>query len=289
EFPHIHLAVYRHTFCGEKTILMPTTTLTPPPYSEELKVEFPAEHVLLLTFNRPKSLNAMTPRMTEELRNVLDWFEVEPQLWCFLIPNLNSAQWNNDQQQDKTDEQERIARDVHGFGSLSRRQSRKPIIAAVRGGAYGGGMEILLNCDFVVAAEDAKFALPEVKRGVLAVQGGEPPLPPRVSRLQQIPLQPPFADRASELLLLGRTIDAVDAQMRFGFVNQIVPPGRVLETALAVAQEIIANSPDAVQSTKEGLLLSQKHNFGDMLRAHLASAATTRVYKGQNIKVRCVV
>jgi enoyl-CoA hydratase/carnithine racemase len=83
------------------------------------------------------------------------------------------SRWNNDQQQDKTDEQDRIAADVHGFGSLSRRQSTKPIVAAVSGGAYGGGMEIILNCDIVVAGEDAKFALPEVKRGVVAIQGGE--------------------------------------------------------------------------------------------------------------------
>lgn len=63
---------------------------------------------------------------------------------------------------------------VYGFGSISRRQSKKPIIAAVNGGgAYGGGTEMVLNCDYVVAGDQAKFALPEVKRGVIAVQGGE--------------------------------------------------------------------------------------------------------------------
>lgn len=77
---------------------------------------------------------------------------------------------------------------VHGFGSISRRQSNKPIIAAVNGGAYGGGLEMVLNCDIVVATEGAKFALPEVKRGVVAIQGGvfsifavytpTPPIPP---------------------------------------------------------------------------------------------------------------
>lgn len=63
--------------------------------------------------------------------------------------------------------------DLTGFGSISRRQSSKPIIAAVNGGAYGGGVEIILNCDIVVASDDAKFALPEVKRGVVAAQGGK--------------------------------------------------------------------------------------------------------------------
>jgi enoyl-CoA hydratase/carnithine racemase len=66
-----------------------STSLRPPAHSEELKVDFPTEHVLLLTFNRPKSLNAMTPRMTEDLQKVLDWFETEPQLWC-----VDGCHWN---------------------------------------------------------------------------------------------------------------------------------------------------------------------------------------------------
>lgn len=258
-----------------------STSLRPPAHSEELKVDFPTEHVLLLTFNRPKSLNAMTPRMTEDLQKVLDWFETEPQLWVVIVTGAGRVfcagadlkAWNTNQQNDKTDEQDRIAADVHGFGSLSRRQSTKPIIAAVSGGAYGGGMEIALNCDIVVAGEATKFALPEVKRGVVAIQGGIP-------RLAQISGH----QLASELLLLGRTIDAAEAQKRFGFVNQVVPPSKVLSAAITLAKEIIANSPDSVQSTKEGLLISQKLGFHETLVAHIASSASTRVYKGENIK-----
>jgi len=260
---------------------MTTTSLKPTVHSEELKVEFPAEHVLLLTFNRPKSLNAMTPRMTDDLQKVLDWFETEPHLWVVIVTGAGRVfcagadlkAWNNDQQSNKTNEQQRVAADMHGFGSLSRRQSTKPIIAAVSGGAYGGGMEIILNCDIVVAAEGAKFALPEVKRGVVAIQGGIP-------RLAQISGH----QLASELLLLGRTVDAAEAQNRFGFVNQIVLPSKVLPAAVAVAKQIIANSPDSVQSTKEGLLVSQKLNFHETLLAHTASPVSTRVYKGENIK-----
>lgn len=82
--------------------------------------------------------------------------------------------WNKRQQSGNAgDEGEETISDIHGFGSISRRTtSSKPIIAAVNGGAYGGGVEILLNCDLVIASEDATFALPEVKRGVAAVQGG---------------------------------------------------------------------------------------------------------------------
>lgn len=73
---------------------------------------------------------------------------------------------------DHTNDQERIKAATHGFGSISRRYSCKPIVAAVIGGAYGGGMEILLNCDIIVASSDAKFSFPEVKRGVAAFAGG---------------------------------------------------------------------------------------------------------------------
>lgn len=72
-----------------------------------------------------------------------------------------------------SNEQKGLVSEPNGFGSLSRRQCNKPIIAAVNGGAYGGGVEMILNCDIVVASEDAKFALPEVKRGVVPAQGGE--------------------------------------------------------------------------------------------------------------------
>ncbi|KAF8971889.1 enoyl-CoA hydratase [Flammula alnicola] len=255
--------------------------LQPPQHSDEVKVTFPSEHVLLLTLNRPKSLNAMTPQMSEDLKHLLDWFEDEPDLWVVIVTGegrvfcagADLKAWNENQQAGNTSEQEGVVANVHGFGSISRRQSNKPIIAAVIGGAYGGGLEMVLNCDLVVASQDAKFALPEVKRGVVAIQGGIP-------RLAQIAGH----QLASELLLLGKTIDATEARDRFGFVNTVVPPSQVIATAVTLAKQIIANSPDAVQSTKNGLLLSQRHNFSETLIAHAWSAHSKQVYKGANIK-----
>ena len=87
------------------------------------------------------------------------------------IPYLRS--WNERQQSGRNKEQEELIMSVHGFGALSRRMnSAKPVIAAVNGIAFGGGVEFILNCDLIVASEYAKFALPEVKRGVIAIQGG---------------------------------------------------------------------------------------------------------------------
>jgi len=158
--------------------------LIPPPHSGELQVTFPADHVLLLTFNRPESLNAMTPQMSADSARVLDWFNNEPQMWVAIVTGAGRIfsagadlkAWNNLQQNGNENEQGQLVVDINGFGSISRRESPKPMIAAVVGGAFGGGLEMILNCDIVIASEDAKFALPEVKRGVVAIQGGIPRL-----------------------------------------------------------------------------------------------------------------
>ncbi|THG95916.1 hypothetical protein EW026_g5820 [Hermanssonia centrifuga] len=153
-----------------------------PSHSDEIKVSFPLEHVMLLTFNRPKSLNAMTPTMDSDIDTILKWFDNEPSLWVVVITGEGRAfcagadllAWNQRAHSDKTPESELkdVELHVNGFGSISRRSSSsKPMIAAVNGGAYGGGIEILLNCDIVIASEDATLALPEVKRGVVAIMG----------------------------------------------------------------------------------------------------------------------
>lgn len=207
----------------------PGIQLDVPSHSNEVKVSFPADHVLLLSMNRPKVLNAMSPQMEEDINTVLNWFDGQVSLWCVadlqpyllcydmcstanykccakglhrdwgrpsvlrwrwsqrvntdhvltLHPSLNQKsfhlplRWDRRQQNNIGTDQERILSSVHGFGSISRRQkSSKPIIAAVNGGAYGGGLEMVLNCDIVIASDKAQFAFPEVKRGVVAAQGG---------------------------------------------------------------------------------------------------------------------
>ncbi|KAL1743814.1 ClpP/crotonase-like domain-containing protein [Schizophyllum fasciatum] len=252
-----------------------------PDHSSQLRISFPADHVLLLTFNRPKSLNAMTPEMTEGIERILDWFEEQEDLWVVVFTGAGRIfcagadliAWDKHQQNGDSSEQARLAADRHGFGSISRRQSRKPMIAAVNGGAYGGGTEIALNCDLVVAAQGAKFALPEVKRGVIAAAGGIP----RLARLAGHQL-------ASELLLLGRTITAEDARARFGFVNAVVPASEVVVTAVRLAKEVTKSSPDAVQSTKRGLLMAQDLGTEEAYNQHIWAPETTRAYKSENIK-----
>jgi len=258
-------------------------TSTPPKTSPELQVSFPAAHVLLLTLNRPEARNAMTPALVRDLHAMLNWMDEEPGVWVTIVTGAGRAfcagadlkAWGAEQQRGTSNEQEGTAASIHGFGSLSRRAtSSKPLIAAVNGGAYGGGVEILLNCDLVIASEDAMLALPEVKRGVSAAQGGIPRLVQTAGR-----------QLASELLLLGRPVTAHEACTRFGFVNKVAPKGEALAHAINWAREIVNNSPDAVQSTKRAVVISLQHgNVEQATVANAWSAEARRLYKGDNIK-----
>lgn len=134
-----------------------------------------------------------------------------------------------------------------GFAGLSNRGGKKPVLAAVNGLCLGGGMEVALNCDIILASEDAVFGLPEVKRGVIALAGALPRVVRTVGR-----------QRAAEMTLLGRHYGA--AEMReWGVVNKVVPgkgaDGKVLEEALDWAREVAGNSPDSVIASREGLRL----------------------------------
>ncbi|OJA08881.1 hypothetical protein AZE42_01729 [Rhizopogon vesiculosus] len=260
-------------------------SLHPPSHSDALKVSFPQEHVMFMTLNRPRHLNAMTPQLTTDIAAILNWFDDQSSLWVVVITGEGRAfcagadlkAWLQRQTSGKANEQEDIASSVHGFASISRRRTCKPMIAAVNGSAYGGGVEMILNCDIVIASEDAVFALPEVKRGVLAAQG----VIPRLARVAGHQL-------ASEMLLLGNNVTAVEARDRFRFVNIVVEKSAVIPTALEIARQMINNSPDSVQSSKEGLLLSQKHHFEEAVQTQSLSFVSKRLYQGENIKARHV-
>lgn len=128
-----------------------------------------------------------------------------------------------------------------GFCALSRRSGRKPVIAAVNGICYGGGCEAIINCDIVVAAKKATFALPEVKIGVAAQAGALPRLIRTVGK-----------PRAMDMALTGRTIAASEA-LEWGLINKVVGDGEVVDAAVEYAKMIAANSPDAVIVTRESI------------------------------------
>lgn len=131
-----------------------------------------------------------------------------------------------------------------GFGGMSNRGGLKPIIGAVNGICFGGGMEMAINCDLIVAAREALFALPEVTIGVIALAGALPRLVRSVGR-----------QRAAEMALSGKRYSAKE-MLDWGLVNEVVEEqGKVLDKALEWAERIAGNSPDAVIVTREGLKL----------------------------------
>lgn len=260
----------------------------PPTTSHELIVAFPAEHVMQLTLNRPAARNAMSPTLEADIGRTLAWFDAQPGLWVAIITgngrvfcagaDLKAWEKETSDSNVKTNRHspEGIVALTHGFGAISRRTaSCKPLIAAVVGGAFGGGVEMLLNCDLVIAADDATFGLPEVKVGVVPAAGGIPRLVATAGR-----------QLASEMMLFGRTVTAQEAFSRFGFVNKIVPKEQVIPEALNWANAIIRDcSPDAVQSTKRGIILAWQHgDVDEAMVKHALSAESVRHYAGENIK-----
>ncbi|KAK0450460.1 ClpP/crotonase-like domain-containing protein [Desarmillaria tabescens] len=254
---------------------------SPPPHSSELILAFPSPHILLLTLNHPGALNSVTSELADELCAVLDWFERERELWVLVLTGAGRMfcagadlkGWDNRLVRAASSDQADISANKYGFASISRRLTAKPIVAAVNGGAYGGGMEILLNCDLVVADENAKFALPEVRRGVVALQGGIP-------RLAHIAGH----QRASEMLLLGKTITAKDAYERFGFINTLTSSTAVLPTALGYARELVEKcSPDSVQTTKRALILAEDSNRS-VLDASWSVESSRLFVRDENLK-----
>jgi enoyl-CoA hydratase/carnithine racemase len=126
-----------------------------------------------------------------------------------------------------------------GFGALSRRTGLKPVIAAVNGICFGGGCEIIINCDMVLASPTATFALPEVRRGVVAIAGALPRLVRTIGR-----------PRAMEMALTGRVVSAKEAA-EWGLINRVVDD--VVGEAVEMAKLVAENSPDAVIVSREGV------------------------------------
>lgn len=161
-----------------------------------------------------------------------------------------------------------------GFGAISRKSGRKPIIAAVNGLAYGGGMELVTNCDLVIASSKATFSLPEVKRGVVAGAGALPRIVRTVGK-----------QRAMEMALTGRPVPAQEAN-EWGFVNKVVGDGEgeVVEAAVEYAKMIAENSPDAVIVSREGIKMGWEGVGAEDATRIMHDTWQPRLQAGENMK-----
>ncbi|CAK7205710.1 hypothetical protein SEUCBS139899_008489 [Sporothrix eucalyptigena] len=227
--------------------------VSPPPAVPDVLVTFPVQHVMLVTINRPRQLNSLPSTYHAPFDRLYRWFDNEPALRCAVITGAGRAfcagadlkEWNDRNaaasKPGAAPEPKTERWTNSGFGGLSNRTGKKPVIAAVNGICFGGGMEITTNCDMVVAAQSAKFALPEVKRGVVAIAGALPRIVKTLGR-----------QRSAEMVLTGRVFSA-DEMERWGIVNKIVPDDKVVAEAVALAKMVASNSPDAVVVSREGM------------------------------------
>jgi len=221
-------------------------------------------HVLTVTIARPEVMNAIHPPASAELARAFDEFEADPDLWVAIVTGRGDKAFcaGNDLKFQAAGG--KLEWPVSGFGGLTARFGlTKPLIAAVNGLAMGGGFEIVLACDIVVAAETALFSLPEPRVGLAALAGGMQRLP------RQIPLK-----HAMGMLLTGRRVPAEEA-LRLGFVNEVVPPGQALAGARRWADAILECSPLSVRASKAVALESLAYpSLEEALAARYDAVAT---------------
>jgi len=201
-----------------------------------------------VTVNRPEVMNALHLEAHLELKEIWEDFRDDPEVWVAILTGAGERAFSAGNDLKATAERTAAGTDVQGrarppFGRITRDfDCPKPLIAAVNGVAVGGGLEMALACDIVVAADHARFGLPEPRVGLFAGAGG-------MHRLaRQVPLK-----HAMGLLLTGRIIQA-DEAYRIGLVNEVVPLADLIPAAERWAAEILECSPFSVQLTKEAVL-----------------------------------
>jgi crotonobetainyl-CoA hydratase len=205
-------------------------------------------HLLIVTINRPERMNALHSMAHFELETVFDEFEADDDLWIAILTGAGERAFSAGNDLKFQAEGGTREKPVSGFGGLVRRFERtKPIIAAVNGVAMGGGFELALACDIILAAENAKFALPEPRVGLAAMSGGLHRLPRVIPKHQ-----------ALGMILTGRHVPAEEGY-KLGFVTAVVPEGKALESAKEWAGEILKCSPISIRTSMEVMRLGLEH------------------------------
>lgn len=213
------------------------------------------QRVGLVKLNRPKALNALDSIMMGELMEALATLDADPAIGCMVVTGDERAfaAGADIKEMSQSSAVHMLTRDhISLFDRI--RQIKKPVIAAVSGWCLGGGNELAMSCDMIVASESARFGQPEINLGVIPGGGGTQRLTKAVGKAL-----------AMEMVLNNRNLTAEEA-LRYGLVNRVVPVERYLEEALALAEEIAARAPLAVRLAKEAV----NHAFESFLAEGLA-------------------
>jgi enoyl-CoA hydratase/carnithine racemase len=201
-------------------------------------------HLFTVTINRPDVMNACHPPANRELAEAFDEFATDPELWVAIITGAGDRAFSagNDLKYQASGG-DMSGQPKAGFGGIaSRNDLYKPVIAAVNGVAMGGGFEIALACDLIIASENAVFALPEPRVGLAALAGGVHRLP------RQIGMK-----NAMGMILTGRRVSAAEGK-ELGFVNEVTPVGGVVEGARRWAAQILECSPMSIRASKQAVM-----------------------------------
>ena len=213
------------------------------------------DRVGLIRLNRPQALNALNSQLIGELNSALDAFEKDAGIGCVVLTGSEkafAAGADIKQMQDYTYPQTYLDDYITSWERLSR--ARKPVIAAVAGFALGGGCELAMMCDFILAADTAKFGQPEIKLGVMPGAGGTQRLTRFVGK-----------SKAMEMCLTGRMMDAAEAE-RAGLVSRVVPAAELVDEALKVAKVIASMSLTVAMQTKESVNRSYETTLAEGIR-----------------------
>ncbi|MBX7229027.1 MAG: enoyl-CoA hydratase [Burkholderiaceae bacterium] len=199
--------------------------------------------VAVITFNRPKQLNALNDALMDELGQALLRFDANQEIGCIILTGSEKAFAAG---ADIAAMASWTYMEAYGAEYISQnwetiRQIKKPVIAAVSGFALGGGCELAMMCDIIIAASTAKFGQPEVKLGILPGAGGTQRLPRAIGKA-----------KAMDLCLTGKLMDAEQAE-RAGLVSRVVPAENLMDEALAVAKQIAGMSQPIVKMIKESI------------------------------------
>ncbi|WP_053845823.1 enoyl-CoA hydratase [Paracidovorax avenae] len=208
---------------------------------EVIEVRTAADKVGVITLNRPKQLNALNDQLMDELGDALAAFDADERIGCIILTGSEKAFAAG---------ADIGAMAKYGFADAYKgdyitrnweriRSIRKPVIAAVSGFALGGGCELAMMCDFIIAADNAKFGQPEIKLGVIPGAGGTQRLPRAVGK-----------SKAMDMALTARMMDAQEAE-RAGLVSRVVPYDKLMDEALGAALVIAGFSQVAVMAAKE--------------------------------------
>ncbi len=203
--------------------------------------------ITTITINRPEVKNSLHPPASEELGQAFDAFRDDDDAWVAIVTGAGDSAFSagNDLKVAASGETFPDVKWSGGFGGITDRHDLdKPVIAAVNGVALGGGFEVALGCDIIIASENARFGLPEPRVGFVAAAGG----------IQRLPRMIPIK-LAMGMLLRGKPIDAQEAY-RLGIANEVVTPGELMPTARRWAEEILECAPISVRLSKQAAMMN---------------------------------